>query len=146
MARVRFRVSTPLAPAAVIEALTDFGPTRAERWPNIEPDHYQLHEQGPGWAEVTEGTSLAWERERYEWDAAKGEVSVRTLDSNTWGPGSGWQYRLTPSAGGGTAIDVTADRHGIGARGKLIELLVALAGRWLLKSQMEQALKSLRTP
>lgn len=146
MARVHFQVATQLPPGAVIDALTDFSPTRVDRWPNMDRDHYLLHQQGPGWAEVTEGTSVAWERERYEWDAAKGEVTIRTLDSNTWGPGSGWRYRLSPNAGGGSTVDVTVERHGIGARGRLIELLVALGGRRLLKSQMEQALKDLRNP
>lgn len=148
MARVRFRLTTPLPPAAVLEALTDFSDHRAERWPNIDRKHYQLHDQGPGWAEVTEGSSVAggvWERERYEWASTEGTVSISTLDSNTWGPGSGWQYRLTAAPGGGTEIHVTVERHGIGGKGKVIELLVGLSGRWMLRTQMADALRSLRT-
>src|SRR5665213_653905 len=69
----------------------DFGPGRDRVWPNIDDQHYQLHGQGPGWAEVTEGSSVAggvWEREKYTWDAAKGTVGVETIESNTWGHGS----------------------------------------------------------
>ena len=40
------------------------------------------------------------ERERYRWDAARGTVSVTTTDSNLSGPGSGWEYRLTPTPDG----------------------------------------------
>lgn len=144
MARVHFSVTTALPPATVLEALVDFSDQRAERWPNIDRDHYRLHGRGPNWAEVTEGTGVAWERERYEWDADVGMVRIRTLESNTWGAGSGWEYRLAPGPGGGTAVEVTVDRHGIGVRGKLLELAVALMGRRLLRSQMDSSLRSLR--
>ncbi|MDQ6721146.1 MAG: hypothetical protein M3003_10195 [Candidatus Dormibacteraeota bacterium] len=143
MARMHFRLDTSLAPGAVLAALTDFGPRRAEIWPNIDHQHFKLHEEGPGWADVTEGSSVAggvWEREKYTWDAAAGTVAVETLDSNTWGPGSRWDYKLTPTAQGGTGIDVTVERHGKGLKGRLIELGLAAAGTGMLRSQMEQAL------
>ena len=143
MARIHFRLETSLAPGAVLAALTDFGPRRAEIWPNIDDQHFKLHEDGPGWAEVTEGSSVAggvWEREKYTWDATAGTVAVETLDSNTWGPGSRWDYKLTPTAQGGTGIDVTVERHGKGLKGRLIELGLAAAGTGMLRSQMEQAL------
>jgi hypothetical protein len=140
-------LATPLPPAIVLEALTDFSDARADRWPNIDRQHYRVHDQGPGWADVTEGSSVAggtWERERYEWDVARGEVTVKTLDSNTWGPGSGWHYAIAPEESGGSVIDVTVERHGLGGRGKMVELLVGLGGRWLLKSQMQDAMRGLR--
>lgn len=141
MARIHFRLETSLAPSVVLAALTDFGPRRAEVWPNIDDQHFKLHEQGPGWAEVTEGSSVAggiWEREKYTWNA--GTVAVETLDSNTWGPGSRWDYKLTPVAGGGTQVDVTVERHGKGWKGKLIEVGLVAAGNRMLSSQMKQVL------
>ena len=74
MAEIHFRLQTKLAPSAVLAALTDFGPRRAKVWPNIDEQHFNLHGQGPGWAEVTEGSSVAggvWEREKYSWDPTK---------------------------------------------------------------------------
>ena len=142
MALVHFRVKTQLAPRAVLAALTDFGPRRAEIWPNIDDQHFKLHGEGPGWAEVTEGSSVAggvWERERYTWDASNGVVSVETLDSNTWGPGSRWDYKLTPTAQG-TLVDVMVERHGKGWKGRLIELGLKAVGARALRSQMEKAL------
>ena len=68
-----------------------------------------MHEVGADWAEVTEGTQVGWERERYSWDAAAGTVDIDTLDSNLWGPGSGWHYRAT-AAGDGTDLHVTLNR------------------------------------
>ena len=143
MAQIHFHIETTLAPNAVLAVLTDFGPRRAKIWPNVDDQHFRVHGQGPGWADVTEGSSIAggvWEREKYAWDAAKGHVSVETVDSNTWGPGSGWDYQLTPTADGGTKIEATIKRHGKGWKGRLIELGLAAAGAGVLRSQMEQAL------
>jgi hypothetical protein len=143
MAHIHFRLETKLAPSAVLAGLTDFGPRRGQIWPNIDDRHFKLHSQGPGWAEVTEGSSVAggvWEREKYSWDALTGAVAVETIDSNTWGPGSRWDYRLTPTTQGGTEIDVTVERHGKGWKGRLIEVGLAAVGTGMLSSQMEQAL------
>ena len=144
MAQITFRLETRLAPNAVLAALTDFGPNRAKVWPNIDEQHFKIHDQGPGWAEVTEGSSVAggvWERERYTWDSTKGAVTIETLDSNTWGPGSRWEYRIAPAAGGGSEIEVSVKRNGKGLKGRLIELGLAAGGARLLRSQMQQAME-----
>lgn len=143
MAEIHFHLETKLAREFVLAVLTDFGPRRATTWPNIDQEHFKVHEQGPGWADVTEGSSVAggvWERERYTWDASTGHITAETIDSNTWGTGSRWDYKLTPTAHGGTNIDVTIKRHGKGWKGRLIELGLTVAGTQMLRSQMEQAL------
>ena len=143
MAHITFRLETKLPPDAVLAALTDFGPRRAKVWPNIDEQHFKLHGQGPGWAEVTEGSSVAggvWERERYSWDAAKGTVTVETIDSNTWGPGSRWNYKIAPNPGGGSVTYVSVKRLGKGLKGRLIELGLVAAGARMLRSQMGQAM------
>jgi hypothetical protein len=140
---VHFKLQSTLTPDAVLAALTDFGPSRSQVWPNIDSAHFKVHDQGPGWAEVTEGSSVAggvWERERYSWDAATRTVAIETLDSNTWGPGSRWDYRLTPRSLGGTTIDVTVVRNGKSWKGRLIGIALALVGTRMLRSQMERAL------
>jgi len=137
-------LETKLAPSAVLAALTDFGPRRSQVWPNIDEQHFKLHGQGPGWAEVTEGSSVAggvWEREKYSWDLTTGAVSVETMDSNTWGPGSRWDYKIITATGGGSQIDVTVTRLGKGWKGRLIEVGLAAAGTRMLRSQMEQAME-----
>jgi hypothetical protein len=143
MAEVHLHLETRLAPEVVLAVLTDFGPRRATIWPNIDEQHFKVHEQGPGWADVTEGSSVAggvWEREKYTWHASPGHIPAATLDSNTWGPGSRWDYKLTPSAQGGTSIEVTTERHGKGWKGRLIELGLTVMGASMLRLQMEQAL------
>jgi hypothetical protein len=140
---VHFKLQSVLSPDDVLNALTDFGPSRSQVWPNVDSAHFKVHGQGPGWAEVTEGSSVAggvWERERYSWDAAARTVAIATLDSNTWGPGSRWDYRLTPGSDGGTSIEVTVVRNGKGWKGRLIGAGLSLAGATMLRSQMDQAL------
>jgi hypothetical protein len=144
MTQIHFRLQTKLAPGEVLAALTDFGPRRAKVWPNIDEQHFKVHGQGPDWAEVTEGNSVAggvWEREKYSWDATTGTISVETTDSNTWGPGSRWDYDITPAPGSGSEIEVTVKRIGKGVKGRLIELGLLAAGAGMLRSQMEQAME-----
>jgi hypothetical protein len=147
MPRIHFAVETPLGRDRVLAALTDFGPTRAEAWPNIDSEHFRLHDQGPGWADVTEGSAVAggvWERERYTWDASTGRVSVETRESNTWGPGSRWNYRLSDAPTGGTRVEVDVVRNPKGLKAQLIAAGLAIAGKGMLRRQMEQALARIK--
>jgi hypothetical protein len=140
MPATRFTAHTSLSPSQTLGLLTDFGPDRATRWPNLDDAHFKVHDQGSDWAEVTEGNSMAWERERYSWDAATGRVVVDTLDSNLWGPGSGWLYELTPSAGG-TDVKVTLTRVPSSLRGRLIGALIPIAGSRALGRQFRSVLR-----
>jgi hypothetical protein len=140
MPKTSFTVHTSLPPSEVLDLFTDFGPDRATRWPNLDEAHFEVHDRGPDWAEVTEGNSMGWERERYSWDAAAGTVAIDTLDSNLWGPGSGWHYELT-AADGGTDVHVSLTRHGKGVRGKLVGAFIPLAGSFALGRQFQSVLR-----
>lgn len=140
MPTTRFTVHTTLSPSDVMALLTDFGPERASRWPNVDEEHFKVHDQGPDWAEVTEGTSMGWERERYSWDAAAGTVAIDTLDSNLWAPGSGWRYELTPAAGG-TDMHVTLTRRPASLTGRLVGALIPLLGARMLARQFQSVLR-----
>jgi hypothetical protein len=85
-------VTSPLPPQEALQGLTDFSPARAEAWAGVDDDNLIVHDEGAGWAEVTEGNKLGWERERYTWDAAAGTVSAVTVNSNLWALGSGWNW------------------------------------------------------
>jgi hypothetical protein len=144
MPATQFTVHTTLSPIAVLELFTDFGPDRADRWPNISGSRFQVHDRGPDWAEVTEGNAMGWERERYSWDAAAGAITIDTLDSNLWGPGSGWRYRLIP-AGGGTDVHVTLTRVPKSVLGRLLGTLIPVAGARTLGRQFESVLRRAET-
>lgn len=144
MPTVHFRVTTDLRRDVVLNALIDFSDRRPNVWPKIDRAHFRVHAQGPDWADVTEGNFLAWERNRYEWNAAAGEVTVTTVESDTWAAGSQWQYRLISTPGGGTDVDVTVVRKGQGARGMLIGAAIAWFGRRMLRADTEKVLARLR--
>lgn len=140
MPSTHFTVRTSLSPHEVIAVLTDFGPDRAKVWPNIDADHFQVHEVGDDWAEVTEGVSMGWERERYSWDAAAGTVTIETLDSNIWAAGPGWQYVVTP-ADGGSEVQVTLTRKGKNLKGRVIGSLIPLVAAKALGRQLRTVLR-----
>jgi hypothetical protein len=135
MTSTKFTVHTTLSPAEVLTVLTDFGPERAKRWPNLDEAHFKVHDVGPDWAEVTEGNGAGWERERYSWDAAAGTVAIDTLDSNLWGPGSGWRYQLT-AAGDGTDVHVSLVRKPKSLMGWVVGSLIPVAGGFALGRQL----------
>jgi hypothetical protein len=140
MATAEFTVHTTLSPSDVMAVITDFGPDRSRWWPNVDEPHFKVHGQGPDWAEVTEGTGMGWERERYSWDAAAGTVTIETLESNLWGPGSGWQYELVPTSEG-TDLRVRLTRLPNSFRGKLIAALIPIAGPRALGKQFQSVLR-----
>ena len=133
-------VTSPLPPREALGRLTDFSPARAENWAaGVDDSNLTVHGQGEGWAEVTEGNKIGWERERYTWDAAAGTVSAVTLNSNIWAPGSGWNYTIMPD-GTGSRIEVTAVRKGYGVKGKLVGGLLSLIGKRMISSSTAAAL------
>lgn len=140
MAKTRFTVHSSLSPSEVLAVITDFGPDRARWWPNVDEEHFKLHDQGADWAEVTEGTAMGWERERYSWDAAAGTVAIDTLDSNLWAPGSGWRYELV-SAAGGTDMHVSLTRAPSSLKGRLVAALIPLVGPRTLGKQFQSVLR-----
>jgi hypothetical protein len=140
MAKTRFTVHSSLSPSEVMAVITDFGPDRARWWPNVDEEHFKVHDQGADWAEVTEGTSMGWERERYTWDAAAGTVLIDTLDSNLWGPGSRWRYELV-SAAEGTDLHVSLTRVPISIKGRLVAALIPIVGARTLGKQFASVLR-----
>ena len=132
-------IASPLPPQEALQRLTDFSPARAEAWAGVDDDNLVVHGTGEGWAEVTEGNKLGWERERYTWDAAANTVSAVTLSSNIWASGSGWNYTIMPE-GTGSRVEVTAVRKGYGIKGKLVGALFSLIGERLITSSTTAAL------
>jgi hypothetical protein len=139
MPTTQFTVQTTLSPSETLALFTDFGPDRSSRWPNVDEAHFKVHQQGPDRAEVTEGNKMGWERERYSWDAEAGTITIDTLDSNLWGPGSGWRYQLSPTAGG-TEVRVTLTRVGKSFLGKLVGALIPVVGARTLGKQFRSVL------
>ena len=141
MPDIQARLQSRLNPARVLQVLTDFGPARTEAWPQVAAGTYTVHDQGEGWADVTEGNRMAWERLRYDWDTTTGTVTAVTTDSNVWATGSRWEYRLSP-AGDGTEVDITVRRRGKGVKGRLIGALLTLVGKRFVTASLAAALRA----
>ncbi|SDT43793.1 hypothetical protein [Microlunatus soli] len=137
----RFELRSRLAPDAALAVLTDFGPERPSIWPGISTDHYQVHDRGEGWADVTEGNDQTWERVRYSWDKAAGTATVTTTDSNIWAAGSGWTYRFAAD-GDGSLVSVSVTRIGRALKGKIIAALLPIAAGSALKKSFAGPLQT----
>ena len=84
MSTIHLHQTTTATPEQFVAGLTDFGPGRAELFPNSADDYLKVHSQGPNQADVTEGSGGVWERLRYDWSDPN-RVVLTTTDSNTWG-------------------------------------------------------------
>ncbi len=127
------------APDRFVQALTDFGPDRARLWGNSSPGHLVVHDRGPSWADVTEGTAAGgiWQRYRYDW-SVPGVVRLTVSDSNAFGRGSFWEYRLSPVGLERTQIDLTISRAPTTIKGKLFDPLLSLIGHWYFRRDLRR--------
>ncbi|WP_335979325.1 hypothetical protein [Streptomyces sp. CA2R106] len=141
MAVVRFHLVSTLSPSAVLGVLTDFGPDRPAAWPTIDAEHFVVHDRGENWAEVTEGTSAAWERARYDWQPGGDTVTVTTLDSKLFGAGGGWTFTLTPE-GAGTRVDVELVRRPATVKGRMLAAMLPLAAPGSLRRSFGRPLQA----
>ena len=131
MATIHLHETTSATPEQVVAGLTDFGPGRSKLFPNTADDKLVVHERGADHADVTEGTSTAWERLRYDWSDPT-HISMKTIDSNVWGGESGHTWTLTRRPDGGTDIDAVVVRDGKNLKGRLLGVVVATVGKRVL--------------
>jgi hypothetical protein len=147
MAKIHYSVTTDLSPATVIAALTDFGPQRAARWPDLDASAFEVLELGEDHALVREGTERygIWVVERYEWKTP-GVIRAVCQDSNVVLPGGLWQTTVSDRPGGGSRLDVIMDRRPKGVRGRGLHALLQVAGPVILGRSLRGMLKKLGRP
>ena len=56
MGDVRVSATGRFPPERFVAALTDFGPAREQVFGNSQGGYLKVHDQGPAWADVTEGS------------------------------------------------------------------------------------------
>jgi hypothetical protein len=145
MGRAHARAHGAFPPGRFIAALVDFGPRRGEIWGNSDPQHLVVHDRGETWAEVTERSTAAggiWQRLRYDW-GTPGVVTLDVLDSNAFGPGSRWTYRVDPDGSGGTNIDLTVVRVPSTAKGRVLDVLLSLSGGLFFARDLRRSVRTL---
>jgi hypothetical protein len=130
VAKIRYEADGAIPPERFIAALTDFSDRRPELWPSLDARFYRLHELGPTWADVTEGTDVlggVWGREHYDWSES-GLVRLELADSADFRPGTHIDYRVSARPGGGCHVAVDFQRIAISPRGRLVGVAVQLGG------------------
>jgi hypothetical protein len=142
MATVHVNQTTTSTPEQFIAGLTDFGPGRSKLFGNSADAYLQVHDQGPGWADVTEGSYKIWERLRYDWSDPD-RVDLTTTDSNVWGGSSGHTYTFTRQPDGTTDVDVVVVREGKNLKGRLLAIGVGIAGKRVLGKELEKTVRAI---
>ena len=116
MSTIRFHETMTSTPEQFISALTDFGPGRSKIFGNSADNYLEVHDVGPGHADVTEGSSGIWERLHYDWSDPN-RVVMTTTDSNVWGGASGHTYTFTRLPDGKTKVELITVREASQPRG-----------------------------
>jgi hypothetical protein len=134
--------TTTATPEQFVAGLTDFGPGRSKLFGNSADGYLKVHDQGPGQADVTEGSRGVWERLHYDWTDPN-RVVMTTTDSNVWGGGSGHTYTLTRQPNGTTDVDVVVVREGKNLKGRLIAIAVSIIGKQFLGRELGKTIKAI---
>lgn len=139
-----WELETALPPSAVLDALVDFGPRREVIWKETcDPAVYRVHAVGDSWAEVTEGVSYAWSRERYDW-STPGVVTLTQLEANIAEPVGTIRYTIASRPDGGSRIVCERYRQFRGRRGRVLGTFMRLFGPRILRWQFHQSMARVR--
>ena len=139
---IHFSQTTTSTAEQFIAGLTDFGPGRSKLFTNSADSYLKVHDIGPGYADVTEGSAGIWERLYYDWTNPE-RVVLTTTDSNTWGIGSGHIYTFKRQPNGTTRVDLVIVRGGKNLKGLALGLLLRTAGKGVLQRAFENSVKAI---
>ena len=142
MSTIHLHQTTTATPEQFVAGLTDFGPGRAELFPNSADDYLKVHSQGPNQADVTEGSGGVWERLHYDWSDPN-RVVLTTTDSNTWGGHSGYVYTFPRLPNGATDIDVVVVREGKTFKGRMLGIVLGIFGKRVLGKALGTTVKAI---
>jgi hypothetical protein len=142
MSTIHFKETTTSTPEQFIAGLTDFGPGRSNLFGNSADEYLKVHDKGPGYADVTEGSGGIWERLRYDWSDPR-HVVLTTTDSNLWGGHSGHTYTFTPQPNGTTDVDVVIVREGKNIKGRLLGFFIGIFGKGFLEKTFGKTVKAI---
>ena len=111
-------------------------------FPNSADGYLKVHDRGPDWADVTEGSKGTWERLHYDWSHTD-KVVLTTTDSNAWGGASGHTYTFTRNPGGTTTIELVSVRDGKNLKGRLLGLVLRTIGKGVLEKAFVNSVKAI---
>ena len=139
---LHFTQTTTATPEQFIAGLTDFGPGRSQLFGYSTDDYLKVHNQGHGYADVTEGSAGIWETNHYDWSNPN-RVVLHTTDSNTWANSSSHTYTLTRQPNGLTDVDLVVVREGKNFKGKLLAIFLSSVGKGTLEKTFAKSVKAI---
>ncbi len=142
MATIHIHETTTSTPEQFVAGLTDFGPGRSKLFPNSADERLEVHDQGPGQADVTEGSGGIWERLHYDWSDPN-RVVMTTTDSSVWGGDSGHTYTFTRQPDGTTEVDVVVVREGKNLKGRALAIVLTVIGKRVLGRTLGKTVKAI---
>jgi hypothetical protein len=141
MSTIHVHQATTATAAQYIAGLTDFGPGRSQLFGNSADDYLKVHDRGPDWADVTEGSKGTWERLHYDWSDPK-RVVATTTDSNAFGGASGHTYTFTTLPDGKTDVDLVTVREGKNLKGRFLGVVLGTVGKSVLRNAFKDSVKA----
>jgi len=143
VAKVTYTVETDLAPKIVWDALTEFGPRRAELWPDLSTSSFEVLDRGDNWARVREGTASLgiWSIERYEW--AEPVIIATVEQANAAHSGGTWRMEVQPRSGGGSVLTISMNRRAKGFVGHIIHGLFQVTNGRILAARTQRMLSNI---
>lgn len=147
MARIHVTTHSVLAPERVLAAAYDFSERRAEVFPAVFLEHFEVHEAHDSCADVTEGTPVGvginWERCRYDW-SHPGSVKAVVTNSNVYAPArSSWELRAAPADCGSTVEMIWVREFTSNARGRIFGILFRTIGKPIFTRDAKRTLQNL---
>jgi hypothetical protein len=139
---LHFRQTTTATPEQFIAGLTDFGPGRSKLFGYSSDEYLKVHDRGPGYADVTEGSGGIWETNHYDWSNPN-QVVLNTTDSNVWANSSRHTYSLTRQPDGLTDVDLVVVREGRNLKGKLLAIFLGSLGKGSLEKAFANSVKAI---
>jgi polyketide cyclase/dehydrase/lipid transport protein len=148
MTEIRVVTDSPLPAERVLAAARDFSLRRAEVFPAVRIEHFEVHDLGDVWADVTEGTpagiGVNWERCHYDW-SQPGSVKATVTSSNVYAAsGSSWELRATPTDAGSEVEMIWVREFTSSSRGRIFGTLFRLIGKPIFGRYAREILDNLR--
>lgn len=144
MAKVTYTVETHLSPEVVWDALTEFGPRRAELWPDLSPSSFKVLDRGENWARVREGTASLgiWSIERYEW--SEPVITATVEEASAAQSGGTWRMEVRPRPSGGSILTISMNRKAKGLTGHIIHGVFQVTNGRFLAARTRRMLANIR--
>ena len=142
MSTIHLHQTTTATGQQFLAGLTDFGPGRSKLFGNSADDYLKVHDRGPAYADVTEGSGGVWERLHYDWSDPN-HVILTTTESNVWGGSSGYTYTFMRQPNGMTDVDVVIVREGKNLKGRMLGSVLGTVGKRVLAKAFENTVKAI---